>query len=167
MNHIINNLFDTFSNKLIANSSTINLILILFAGLTLLLGVLLYCLQSRLIYLPQLPPGSKEEVWLPSRFGYGPPGKLTETEGKEANWEELVIETSDGVKLQAYWIKAPSQWNCANTVDTANIADTADTRDSSVRARRVEKESKDEPVPFTVLYMQANAGNIVNAHNIF
>lgn len=148
MSQIINDLFETFF--LIKNSywNTINLILLFFSGLTILLGILLYTFQSRLIYLPQLPPGSKEEVWLPSRFGYGPgkrdgDGDDKDDEDNLATWEELSLKTSDGEILQAYWIKSPSS-QC----------------DSSVRARTL--DSKEESVPFTILYMQANAGNIVN-----
>lgn len=141
-------------------SSPITLVLYLVSFLFLILAVLLYVFQSKLIYMPQLPPGSRQQVWLPSRFGYGPGRTIKKTANKplkdhdsddetsellsvaeveDYKWEEVEIVTRDKVKLQAYWIKAPSKWN--------------------IEGQRINKESID---PYTVLYMQANAGNIVS-----
>ena len=132
-------------------SSPISLSL-LFASLALLLlAILLYSFQSKLIYMPHFPPGSREQVWLPSRFGYGP-GRRSFTKKEhdsddetvtddDHKWEEVVIETADKVNLQAYWIKAPSKWSADS------------------EANRL--KSKDSEYPYTVIYMQANAGNIV------
>lgn len=119
--------------------------LILFVFLS---AVLLYSFQSKLVYLPQMPPGSKEEVWLPSKFGYGP-GKTEEDDGS-AKWEEIEIVTKDKVKLQAYWIKAPSTWG--NGTEDLNT-------ESTVRSRF--NHTITTETPFTILFMQANAGNIV------
>lgn len=54
-----------------------------------------YLLQNRLIYLPQFPPGSRKEVWRPSRFGF-------------AKYEEVTLFSLDGVKLHAFWIPDPN-----------------------------------------------------------
>lgn len=143
-------------------SSPITLVLYLVSFLFLILAIFLYAFQSKLIYMPQLPPGSRQQVWLPSRFGYGPGRTIkrtlnkpikdhdsddetaelltaAEVEVEDYKWEEVEIVTRDKVKLQAFWIKAPSKWK--------------------TEGQRVNKESSD---PYTVLYMQANAGNIVN-----
>lgn len=144
--------------------SPINLVLCFVFFLFLLLGLFIYTFQSKLIYIPQLPPGSREQVWLPSRFGYGPGRTIKrnlrsskdhdseDDENENDNsidykWEEVEIVTKDKVKLQAYWIKAPSKWNQQNEKEQTNISNL-----------NKEKESD----PYTVLYMQANAGNIVS-----
>lgn len=143
MNLVINKFVDLFNslstktiNSLSTNSSTLNSLLLISLCCLLILALLLYTFQSRLIYLPQLPPGSRQEVWGPERFGY-----------QEGQAEELVIETPDGEKLQAFWIEAPSKWNKSSSVE-------------GIRARHHQNQSTSE-TPFTVLYMQANAGNIV------
>lgn len=161
-------------------SSPINTFLASVALLTLFLASLLYVFQGKLIYIPQLPPGSRSEVWLPSRFGYGPgiikfsrkskskccdhkhddheeeedddnDGHEHEHELEHENadkkdnfsWEELEIITPDKVKLQAYWLKA------------------------SFKSHDIKQRiSDDSDVPYTILYMQANAGNIVSPNNI-
>jgi hypothetical protein len=138
-------------------SSPITIALYFVSFFFFLLAVFLYAFQSKLIYMPQLPPGSRQQVWLPSRFGYGPGRTIKrnikktikdhdsddESGSAEADdmckWEEVEIITKDKVKLQAFWIKAPSKWN------------------KEVEGQRL-NESSD---PYTVLYMQANAGNIV------
>lgn len=120
------------------------------------LAALLFIFQSKLVYLPQMPPGSREEVWLPSKFGYGP-GKTLEGDSEDSDcvdsenckWEEVEIVTVDKVKLQAFWIKAPSTWTTKRTGDD----------DSHVKSRFTRNQSSQ--IPFTILYMQANAGNIV------
>lgn len=143
--------------------SPINSFLLITALLALLVAILLYVYQGKLIYMPQLPPGSRNEVWLPSKFGYGPglikfsrkkccseqddhkDDDAHERNGSEEMavdtsnfaWEEVELVTPDNEKLQAYWLKAPS-----TTTDTDIGTDTGS-------------------VPFTVLYMPANAGNIV------
>lgn len=53
--------------------------------------VAMHKLQTKLIYVPQFPAGSRKQVWRPSRFGF-------------SLFEELFLQTSDGVKLHAYWI---------------------------------------------------------------
>lgn len=128
-----------------SSNPVISLALLSFSILFLLIAVLLYAFQSKLIYMPQLPPGSREQVWLPSEFGYGPGRTLKKNpkdhdsdderdeRDSEDKWEEVQIVTRDKVKLQAYWIKAPSKWTKQST----------------------------ETEPYTILYMQANAGNIV------
>ena len=109
-----------------------------------------------------MPPGSRDEVCLPSKFGYGPglikfnrrkccdKGDHKDDDSHDSPpdsssfaWEELDLVTPDNVKLQAYWIKAPSKLE----------------GEASIRQRITEKASD---VPFTILYMQANAGNIVS-----
>lgn len=121
--------------------------LALFSGIFVLLAVLLYIFQSKLIYLPQMPPGSREEVWKPSRFGYGPARSMQQEKETSGTWEEVEIITKDGKKLHAFWIDAPSIWN---KNDNANTSE--NTSDSS---------------PFTIIYFQANAGNIVNRSKHF
>ena len=115
--------------------------------------------------MPQLPPGSREEVWLPSRFGYGPGRTIkrnlrsskdhdSDDENDDSidhKWEEVEILTKDKVKLQAYWIKAPSKWNQKNEKEQSEV-------ERNIFNLKKEKESD----PYTVLYMQANAGNIVS-----
>lgn len=113
--------------------------------------------------MPQLPPGSHEQVWLPSRFGYGPGRTIkrnlrsskdhdSDDENDDSidyKWEEVEIVTKDKVKLQAYWIKAPSKWN--------HQKEQSETEKNTLNLNK-EKASD----PYTVLYMQANAGNIVS-----
>ena len=151
-------------------SSPLNTFLLGVALLVLALAFFLYIFQAKLIYIPQLPPGSQSEVWLPSRFGYGPgiikfvrkkcsgghgqcshehkdDDKDTDNVNNVA-WEELELITPDNVKLQAYWLKAPSKLKDSQQ----------DCEDSSVKRRMTSDPSN---VPYTILYMQANAGNIV------
>ena len=164
-------------NNLIFPQSPLSLILLSLSSLLLILAILLYTFQGRLIYLPQFPPGSRREVWLPSQFGYGPGKSIkprnyskkekekekgrkehdSDDEGGEGEdgsalnnsgsdsddfrWEEVEIVTKDMVKLQAYWIKASS----TTRTKTENDQKSTDLNDE----------------PFTILYMQANAGNIV------
>ena len=122
--------------------------LLIVTGLVILIPILLFCFQGKLIYLPQMPPGSRDEIWEPSSFGYGRGKKLIkrlkekvdddEEEKDDYKWEEVEINSPDGTKLHAYWIKAPSKWT-----------------DNS------HSESRDPSTPpFTIIYMQANAGNI-------
>lgn len=152
-------------DHLTLSSSPITLVLYFVSFLFLLLGVFLYAFQSKLIYMPQLPPGSREEVWLPSRFGYGPGRNIkrnlrsskdhdSDDENDDSidhKWEEVEIVTKDKVKLQAYWIKAPSKWNQKNEKEQSEV-------ERNIFNLKKEKESD----PYTVLYMQANAGNIVS-----
>ena len=152
-------------------NSPLNIFLLGVSLLSLILAILLYFFQGKLIYIPQLPPGSRAEVWLPSRFGYGPGlikfsrkkccdhkhkdddihehkfEEATDTTGNFA-WEELELVTPDKVKLQAYWLKAPSKFK-------------DNTTSSSVKQRNT--DNPNTAVPYTILYMQANAGNIVRA----
>ena len=51
----------------------------------------LYFFQTKLIYLPDFPPGSRKEVWRPSRFGMD-------------KFEEVYLTAADGVKLHCFWI---------------------------------------------------------------
>lgn len=111
-------------------------VVVVFAGV-------LYACQSWFIYVPQLPPGSREHVWTPERFGWGA-GR--DTFGEDAGavqdgtvrWEQVWLQPRRGVKLQAYWI----------------------------RARAADPGQGAPPVPAhgipTVLFLQANAGNIVS-----
>ena len=156
-------------------SSPLNTFLLAVTLLVLALAFFLYIFQAKLIYIPQLPPGSQSEVWLPSRFGYGPgiikfvrkkcsgggehghcshEHKITDTETNDSAvaWEELELITPDNVKLQAYWLKAPSKLK-----DSVNRGDS---EESSIK-RRMASDSDPSNVPYTILYMQANAGNIV------
>lgn len=59
------------------------------AGLVILVAV--YRLQTRLIYVPHFPPGSRKQVWRPSRFGL-------------RQHEEVTLTSTDGIKLHCYWI---------------------------------------------------------------
>lgn len=77
--------------QLYASVPTLTLTLVAAFAPTALLA--LYFLQTRLIYIPQYPPGSREDVWTPDKFGFGP-------------WEELWLVAKDGIKLHAYWIDA-------------------------------------------------------------
>jgi len=54
---------------------------------------LLYKFQTRLIYLPQFPPGARTEIWRPSQFGFHP-----------KHDEEVFITTADGVQVHGYWL---------------------------------------------------------------
>lgn len=67
----------------------------LTVGVVAILGGL-YALQTKLIYVPDFPPGSRRQVWRPSRFGI-------------VEWEEVWLRASDGVKLHAFWIPAPDR----------------------------------------------------------
>ena len=146
--------------------SPLNTFLLAVTFLALILGIFLYIFQGK------LPPGSRVEVWQPSRFGYGPgiikfnnknkSKKCCDHDHKDddchdnANstneqqidsdnlaWEEIELITPDNVKLQAYWLKAPSKLN---------------NEGMTVKRRNID----DNSVPHTILYMQANAGNIVS-----
>ena len=83
---------------------------------------LIYFYQSRLIYLPQLPAGSRETVWAPSQF--------------QMEFEEVWIETEDGISLHAYWIPKKK------------------------KEKKEEEKEKKEEENFTILYCHANAGNM-------
>lgn len=63
----------------------------------------LYVLQTKLIYVPDFPPGSRKDVWRPSRFGF-------------QKFDEVTLVTSDGVRLHAYWIPSPRK--ASNSVPT-------------------------------------------------
>jgi hypothetical protein len=71
-------------------SSSLFITLILITVPTLVIA--LYFLQSRLIYIPQFPPGSKTVVWKPDRFGF-------------RKWKEDQVLSKDGTKLHIYWIE--------------------------------------------------------------
>lgn len=124
-------------------SSLISYALIVFAIIFMILAILLYSFQSRLIYIPQLPPGSNDEVWQPSRFGWGRPREADEPESGDWKWENVELATPDGKKLACYWIRAASSANPKN---------------GAVRERSVPPSTE----PFTIIYLQANAGNIVS-----
>lgn len=134
------------------SGSPITLALITASFLFLLLAIFLYTFQSKLIYLPQFPPGSREQVWQPSRFGYGP--GLTDQD----KWEEVEIVTGDKVKLQAFWIKAPSKWNRNENEGIRNRFNKDNDNDTNKDTNKNNDKDNDA---FTVLYLQANAGNIV------
>ena len=121
-------------------SSFLSYALIVFSIFILILAVLLYSFQTRLIYIPQLPPGSNDEVWQPSRFGWGRAREVDEPESGDWKWENVELKTADGKKLACYWIRASSTKEMGST-----------------RERNVSSN-----VPFTVIYLQANAGNIVS-----
>lgn len=53
----------------------------------------MYLFQTRLIYLPQLPPGARTTIWLPSQFGFSP-----------KHDEEVILKSSDGIQLHGYWL---------------------------------------------------------------
>lgn len=72
-------------------------------GVVLLSG--LYAFQTRLIYMPQFPPGSLRHVYRPSAFGFP----------KEADQEQEII-TKDGVKLVGYLIRDPKADDSSPTV---------------------------------------------------
>ena len=195
------------------STNLLTIIIVSILSILILIGTVLYIFQTKLIYLPQFPPGSLSEVWLPSRFGYGP-GKLNkqkkkqkqkrigiETENKlstkkkcddyECNddndncddndyddndcneddfkWEELEIKTKDGERLQAYWIKAPSTWNeNKNNNDSDDYNNNNNNNNNNLKTELRERhvksgnENEMENAPFTIIYMQANAGNIVS-----
>ena len=63
----------------------------------------IYMMQTKLIYVPHFPPGSRKEVWRPSRFGF-------------VSFEEVTLRSLDGVKLHAFWI--PSQTRPSTQVPT-------------------------------------------------
>lgn len=105
----------------------------------LLLAILLYSFQSRLIYIPQLPPGSNDDVWQPSRFGWGRPREANEPERGDWKWENVELSTSDGQRLACYWIRA--------SADHASSG--------AARQRKGASET------YTIIFLQANAGNIV------
>lgn len=63
----------------------------------------LYALQTKLIYVPDFPPGSRKDVWRPSRFGFH-------------KFDEVTLVTSDGIRLHAYWI--PSTRKTSKSVPT-------------------------------------------------
>lgn len=86
--------------QLYASLPTLLFTLLLALAPTALLA--LYFLQTRLIYIPQYPPGSREDVWTPDKFGF-------------ASWEELWLIAKDGTKLHAYWIDAANK-NCTKTI---------------------------------------------------
>lgn len=104
----------------------------------LLLAILLYSFQSRLIYIPQLPPGSNDDVWQPSRFGWGRAREADEPESGDWKWENVELNTSDAQKLACYWIRAST-----------------DHSSTGARQRKGASET------FTIIFLQANAGNIV------
>ena len=60
--------------------------------------IALYFLQSRLIYIPQFPPGSRTVVWKPDRFGF-------------RRWKEEYLLARDGTKLHMYWIEGRGDWS--------------------------------------------------------
>lgn len=51
----------------------------------------IYALQTRLIYIPTFPTGSRQIVWKPDRFGW-------------QDWEEVWLRSADGTRLHAYWM---------------------------------------------------------------
>ena len=171
MTSYLQNLSFELYNGMKFPSSSSGIFFLILPLFVLFLGSLIYIFQSRLIYLPQLPPGSRQEVWLPSRFGYGP-GKRAITNNDEENhkkdddcctddqctWEELIIDTPDGEKLQAYWIVAPSKWSQKAETETEN--------EITKRKGKLIDDSSSSGEPYTILYMQANAGNIVSNKNL-
>ncbi len=122
-------------------SSFLSYTLIVFSCFILILAVLIYYFQTRLIYIPQLPPGSNDEVWQPSRFGWGRPREADETEAGDWMWENVELNTPDGKKLACYWIRASKLQKESSILHERNVSSN---------------------VPFTIIYLQANAGNIVN-----
>jgi hypothetical protein len=56
----------------------------------------LYAMQSRLIYIPHFPPGSRKEIWRPNRFGF-------------QKFDEVNLITSDKVQIHAFWIPCQTQ----------------------------------------------------------
>lgn len=81
----------------LTNSTFIDLGLTLVVFIVIGLLVALYIFQTRLIYLPQFPPGSRSEVWKPSKFGFSP-----------KHDEEIFLETTDGVRIHGYWLSDAS-----------------------------------------------------------
>ena len=59
-------------------------------GIVAILGAL-YVLQTKLIYVPDFPPGSRKQVWRPARFGF-------------SNFEEVTLISPDGIRIHSYWI---------------------------------------------------------------
>lgn len=171
------------------------IVIISLLSILALIGTLLFIFQNKLIYLPQFPPGSLSEVWLPSRFGYGPgkPNRKLKAKSEDNNktsklslskkfddhpcdeddydcnssklnedddvfkWEELELITKDNVKLQAFWIKAPSTWKSESEKEKEKEKESSSS--NSLRERLVVDDI--DKAPFTIIYMQANAGNIV------
>ena len=64
----------------------------LAVGCVLLVFSLVYVFQERLIYMPDFPPGSREHVWTPDRFGM--PFESVD-----------IVNPKDGVKTVGYYIK--------------------------------------------------------------
>ncbi len=120
-------------------SSFLSYSLIVFSIFIAILAVLLYSFQGRLIYIPQLPPGSNDEVWQPSRFGWGRAREVDEPESGDWKWENVELKTPDGKKLACYWIRA-----------------------SAAQKELIRERNVSSNVPFTIIYLQANAGNIVS-----
>ncbi|PJF19942.1 hypothetical protein PSACC_00244 [Paramicrosporidium saccamoebae] len=59
------------------------------AVMAILCGV--YAMQSKLIYVPDFPPGSRKQVWRPSRFGW-------------TDFEDFFLDTADGVRIHVFWM---------------------------------------------------------------
>ena len=55
----------------------------------------LYLLQTKLIYVPYFPDGSRRIVWKPSECGFHP-----------KNDEEVFLTTADGLTIHGYWLSS-------------------------------------------------------------
>ncbi len=54
---------------------------------------LLYTFQTRIIYLPQFPPGARSQLWKPSQFGF-----------HKRHDDHVMLKTSDGISIHGYWL---------------------------------------------------------------
>jgi hypothetical protein len=80
------------TNILTDNLQTI----ILWGSSAVILGLAaLYTFQTRLIYLPQFPPGARTVIWRPSECGFHPKDD-----------EEIFLTVADGTSVHGYWLSS-------------------------------------------------------------
>ncbi|KAJ3202093.1 hypothetical protein HDU82_007609 [Entophlyctis luteolus] len=119
----------------------VNAALFLFLSAT----TALYLLQDRLIYVPGLPPGSRDRVATPAEID---PVNM-------ADYEDVTIVTPDNVRITGYAIFHRPQPPTGASKDISSS-------DSILRDRKPTADSlRKYPVAdYTVLYCHANAGNM-------
>jgi abhydrolase domain-containing protein 13 len=131
-------------------------------------GFLLYRYQGKLIYPSNFPPGSRTEIPTPDRFGLN-------------EWEEVALDSKDGTKLMAFFVKRVVENGSKKSGKTMGSEDEKGDKEeetgkeeqakSTLRNRfnpstsstsgTTKQSSNQKPISKTTLfYFHANAGNL-------
>ncbi|KAJ3411446.1 hypothetical protein HDV05_002181 [Chytridiales sp. JEL 0842] len=129
------------------------------AVLTLGASFLLWKFQSKLIYMPSLPPGSRTTVATPDQLHF-------------TDWEDVEIKAADGVKLKMYTIysRSPTASSVAASEgsgtwehvekEEAFAEGLRDRTSGTLKPSSSSAALKGKVGKTTVLYLHANAGNM-------